>query len=71
MQRTIELALGEFRLGARVGELAVRLLGDGFKGRSIYDVQEVAGILRSAVAKFDIGDGAADPGVNLILFHRL
>ncbi len=70
-QRTVELALAEFRLGARVRQLAVRLLGNRFKGPGIDDVQEVAGIDEGAVAKFDVGDESADPGANLNLLHRL
>ena len=70
-QRTVEFALGEFRLGARIRKLAVRLLGDRFERAGIDHIEQVAGIDEGAVAKFDTGDEAADPGADLNLFHRL
>ena len=70
-QRAIELALGEFRLGARIRELAVGLLGDGLERTRIDDVEQIAGVHDGAVAKLDIGDGAADPGANLHFLDRL
>ena len=70
-QRAVELALGEFGLGARIRELAVGLFGDRLEGAGIDDIEQVAGIDEGAVAELDIGDEAADPGANLNLFHRL
>ena len=37
-KRTVEFALGEFRLGARIRELAVGLLGNRFERTGIDDV---------------------------------
>ena len=71
VQAAVEFALGEFRLGARIRELTVRLLGDGFEGTGIDDIQKVAGPDESAVAKLDVGDEATDAGANLNLFNRL
>ena len=70
-QAAVEFALGELRLGARIRELAVGLLGDRLKGTGIDDVEKIAGLDEGAVAKFDVGDEAADPGANLNLLHRL
>ena len=70
-KRTVELALGEFRLGARIRELAIGLLGNCFEGAGIDNVQEVAGLDEGAVAEFDVGDEPADPGANLNLFDRI
>ena len=70
-QAAVEFALGKLRLGARIRELAVRLLGDGLKRPGIDDVEKIAGIDEGAVTKLDAGDESADPGANLDLFHRL
>jgi hypothetical protein len=70
-KRTVEFALGEFGLGARVRELAIGLLGNGFERARIDDVQEVAGVDEGTIAEFDVGDEPADPGANLNLFDRV
>ena len=70
-QRAIEFTPSELRFGTRVRELAVRLQGDRFKGSGVDDIQEIAGIDESAVAKFDIRNESADPGANLNLFYCL
>jgi len=70
-QRAVEFALGEFRLGARVRELAFGLFRDRLEGTGIDDVQEVAGVDESAVAEFDIGDEAADAGADLDFLYRI
>jgi len=62
--------LGKLRLGTRIRELAVRLLGNGFERTGIDHIQKVAGLDEGAVAKLDAGDESADPGANLNLFDR-
>jgi len=61
-QRTIELALGQFGLGARIGKLAVGLQRRRLKRTGIDDVEQIAGMDDRAVAELDAGDEAADPG---------
>jgi len=70
-QAAVELALGKFRLGARIRELTVRLLGDGLKRPGIDDIEKIAGFDECPVTKLHAGDEAADPRANLDLFHRL
>ena len=70
-QRAIEFALGQLRLGARVRQLAVGLLGDRLERTGIDHVKQIARLDDGAVAKFDDGDEAADAGANLDLLDRL
>ena len=70
-QAAVEVALGELRLGARIGELAVGLLGDRLERAGIDHVKQVAGMDHVAVLELDIGDEAADPGTDLDLFDRV
>ena len=70
-QRAIEFAFGEFGLGARIGQLAVGLLGDRFERTGIDHVEQIAGLDEGAVAELDAVDEAADAGANLDLLDRL
>src|ERR1700722_13668076 len=70
-QAALEIALGKLRLGARIRELTVRLLGNGFKRSGIDDIKKIAGIDECTVTKFHAGNEPADPGANLDLLHRL
>ena len=70
-QAAVELALGKLRLGARIRELTVGLLGDGLKRPGIDHIEKIAGIDECAVTKLHAGDESADPGANLDLLHRL
>ena len=70
-QAAVELALGKLRLGARIRELAVGLLGDGLERPGIDHIEQIAGFDECAVTKLHAGDESADPGANLDLLHRL
>ena len=70
-QGAVEFALGEFRLGARIGQLAVGLLGDRLERTGVDHVKQIARLDEGAVAKFDAGDEAADAGANLNFLDRL
>ena len=70
-QRAVEFALGQFRLGARIGKLAIGLQRDRLERTGIDDVKQIAVTDDRAVAELDAGDETADPGANLNLFHRL
>ncbi len=70
-QRAIKLALGEFGLGPRIGELAIGLFGDRLERSRIDDVKQIPGPDHRAIAKLDVGDGAADPGADLHFLDRL
>ena len=58
-------------LGARVGELAVGLLGDRLERAGIDQIEQVAGMDDVAVLELDTGDEAADPRPDLDLLDRL
>ncbi len=70
-QRAIQLAFGEFDLGARVRKLAIGLRGDRLERTCIDQIQEVARLDEGAVAELDVGDEAADAGANLNLLDRI
>jgi hypothetical protein len=70
-QRALELALRQFRLGARIGQLAVGLQRDRLERTGIDDIEQVAGFDEVAVAELDGVDEAADAGTDLDLLHRL
>ena len=53
VQAAVELALGKLHLGARVGELAVRLLGDRLERARVDDVEQVALMHDRAVLELD------------------
>jgi hypothetical protein len=70
-QAAIEVALGKLSLGTRIRKLAVGLLGDGFEGTGIDQIEQVPGMHHVAVLELDIGDEAAHAGANLNFLDRL
>jgi hypothetical protein len=70
-QAALEIALGKLRLGARIRELTVRLLGDGLKRPGVDNIEKIARFDECTVTKLHAGDESADPGANLDLLHRL
>ena len=70
-QRAIEFTFCQFRLGARIGKLAIGLQRCRLERPGIDRVKQVALADDVTVAEFDAVDEAADPGAHLHLFHRL
>ena len=70
-QGAVEFALGSFGFRARVGQLAVGLLGDRLERTGVDHVKQIAGPDDGAVAELDAGHEAADAGANLDLLDRL